>query len=106
MILATNQRNSIDEAFVRRFQSVIHFPIPRAEERLLLWSGSLPGAIALSPDVSLQDIAARYEISGAAILNVVQHCSIGILADAAPHLDRQRLESAIRREFVKEGKVV
>jgi hypothetical protein len=106
VILATNQRNNIDEAFVRRFQSVIHFPMPRAEERLLLWSNSLPEQLELSSDVSLHDISTRYEISGAAIMNVVQHCSIGVLADAETTLDRRRLEAAIHREFVKEGKVV
>jgi AAA+ superfamily predicted ATPase len=106
VILATNQRNNVDEAFVRRFQSVIHFPMPRAEERLLLWSNSLPAQVALSTDVSLDEISTRYEISGAAIMNVVQHCSIGVLADAAATIDRRRLESAIHREFVKEGKVV
>jgi len=106
VILATNQRNNIDEAFMRRFQSVIHFPMPRAEERLLLWANSLPAQIELSSDVSLHDISTRYEISGAAIMNVVQHCSIGVLADATATLDRQRLESAIHRELVKEGKVV
>ncbi|MCI5118352.1 MAG: ATP-binding protein, partial [Candidatus Electrothrix sp. LOE1_4_5] len=37
VILATNQRSNIDDAFVRRFQTVIHFPMPRSEERLLLW---------------------------------------------------------------------
>ena len=106
VILATNQRNNIDDAFIRRFQSVIHFPMPRAEERLMLWANSLPSQIALFPDVSLTDLSTRYEISGAAILNVVQHCSIGVLADASATLDRQRLEAAIHREFVKEGKVV
>jgi hypothetical protein len=106
VILATNQRNNIDEAFMRRFQSVIHFPMPRAEERLLLWTNSLPAQVALSPDVNLKEVSTRYEISGAGIMNVVQHCAIGILADQASILDRQRLESAIHREFVKEGKVV
>ncbi|MCI5146566.1 MAG: ATP-binding protein, partial [Candidatus Electrothrix sp. AR3] len=37
VILATNQRSNIDDAFIRRFQTIIHFPIPRTEERLLLW---------------------------------------------------------------------
>ena len=106
VILATNQRNGIDEAFVRRFQAVIHFPLPRAEERQRLWEGSLPARVELAADLDLGDVSARYEISGASILNVVQHCAIGMLADATVTLDRARLESAIHREFVKEGKVV
>ena len=106
VILATNQHKSIDEAFVRRFQSVIHFPMPRAEERQQLWERSLPARLELADDVCLSDISHRFEVSGAAIANVVQHCSIGLLADRAPRLDRERLERAIQREFVKAGKLL
>lgn len=106
VILATNQRNNIDEAFVRRFQSVIHFPMPRADERLRLWTRSLPQQVQLSADVNLNEISLRYEISGASILNIVHHCSIEAVADASLAVDRKRLENAIMREFVKEGKIV
>lgn len=37
VILATNLKNNLDDAFMRRFQSSIFFPIPQAEERLMLW---------------------------------------------------------------------
>ena len=33
VIIATNLRSLADEAFARRFQSVIHFEVPRAEKR-------------------------------------------------------------------------
>ena len=33
VILATNQRGNIDEAFLRRFQASVNFPMPRPEER-------------------------------------------------------------------------
>ena len=34
LILATNQREDLDEAFNRRFQSIIYFPIPGPSERI------------------------------------------------------------------------
>lgn len=37
VILASNMRNNIDEAFIRRFNSIMHFPMPDAEERKLIW---------------------------------------------------------------------
>ena len=40
VILATNQRGNMDDAFVRRFQSIIHFPMPRIEERHKIWSNA------------------------------------------------------------------
>ena len=33
-ILASNRRDDLDDAFARRFESIIFFPMPRPEERL------------------------------------------------------------------------
>ena len=106
VILATNQRSNIDEAFTRRFQSVIHFPLPRPEERQVIWQRAFPPQIAIADDVDWQQIAARYELTGANILNITHYCAIEALADQSNRLDRKRLEAGIMREFVKEGKVV
>jgi SpoVK/Ycf46/Vps4 family AAA+-type ATPase len=106
VVLATNQRNNIDEAFVRRFQSVIHFPMPGADERLQLWKRSIPKAVTLDEHLNLSDVAQQYELSGASIINIVHYCAIELLASNDSVLGRELLESAIRRELVKEGKVV
>lgn len=106
VILATNQRANIDEAFVRRFQSIIHFPMPRPEERFEIWKRALPPQLAIAEDVDWRQVAARYELSGAAILNVTHFCALEALADQSLRLDMKRLEHAILREYIKEGKVV
>ncbi len=106
VILATNQRDNIDEAFTRRFQSIIHFPLPRPEERHAIWRRAFPPQIAVADDVNWPQIAARYELTGANILNITHYCAIEAMADQSNRLDRQRLEAGIMREFVKEGKVV
>jgi hypothetical protein len=106
VILASNQRANIDDAFIRRFQSIIHFPMPRAEDRYEIWRKTFPQQIAVSPDIDWQQVAARHELSGAAILNVTHYCALQVLAEDLPSLDLQRLEAAIRREYVKEGKIV
>ncbi|MVM33488.1 AAA family ATPase [Spirosoma sp. HMF4905] len=106
VILATNQRSNIDEAFIRRFQTIIHFPIPRTEERQAIWQRTLPTQIHIADDIDWQQIAARFEMTGASILNVVHYCAVEVLADKSRSLDRKRLESAILREYAKEGKVL
>jgi hypothetical protein len=106
VVLASNQRSNIDVAFVRRFQSIIHFPTPTPEERYEIWQKMLPEQISLADDVDLVQVAARYELTGAGILNVTHYCAIEALADESRSLDLKRLEAAIMREFVKEGKVV
>jgi len=106
VILATNQRGNIDDAFVRRFQAMIHFPMPQANERLDIWRKAFPEQIEISKDIDFQQVALRYELSGAGIVNIAHFCCIEILANNSNYLSLKMLESAIVREFVKEGKVV
>ncbi|MBK8578813.1 MAG: ATP-binding protein [Accumulibacter sp.] len=106
VILASNQRANIDEAFVRRFQSIVHFPMPRAEERYQIWRKTFPPQIAIGDDIDWQQIALRHELSGAGILNVTHFCAVQVLAEQATRLELKQLEAAIRREYVKEGKIV
>lgn len=106
VILATNQRNNIDGAFIRRFQSIIHFPPPRPEERYEIWQKIIPQQIAIADDIDWHKIALRHELTGAGILNVAHFCALGILAEQSALLDMKRLEAAIQREYVKEGKIL
>lgn len=106
VILATNQRTNIDDAFVRRFQNIIHFPLPRPEERFELWKKSFPVQIEIAENVNWQQLASRYELTGASILNIAHYCSISAMADQSFHVDLKRLETAILREYVKDGRVV
>jgi hypothetical protein len=105
VILASNQRTNIDEAFTRRFQSIIHFPFPRTEERLALWQKALPGQTNVAEDVNWPQIAARFELTGANIVNVVQHSLLTMLANEKQSLDYRQIENGIVRELVKEGKI-
>ncbi len=106
VILASNQRTNIDEAFTRRFQSIIHFPFPRAEERLALWQKALPPQTNVAATVDWPQIATRFELTGANIVNVVQHSLLMMLANGNQVFDYQQIESGIVRELVKEGKLI
>ena len=107
VILASNLKSNIDEAFNRRFQSTILFPMPDYEIRHLLWQKAFPRDFPLEADINLKEIARKYEMAGGAIVNVVRYCVLKAL-------DRQNgqailfedLEHAIIREFKKEGKIV
>ena len=106
VILATNQRGNVDEAFLRRFQAVIHFPMPRAEDRHELWRRAIPSQITIADDVDWHEVSSRFALTGAGIVNVAHFCAIEALANTTPTIDRAFLESAIVRELVKDGKVV
>jgi hypothetical protein len=53
VILASNFRNNIDDAFLRRFQAVVHFPKPSADDRLRLWRKIVPDHVSLEDHVNL-----------------------------------------------------
>ncbi len=105
VILASNFKANIDEAFIRRFQSIIHFPMPRVSERLRLWQQSLPKNVLLDDDVNLKILAERYELSGASIVNIVQYCCLNALSSGDLTLTNDDLRMGVAREFGKEGKI-
>jgi AAA+ superfamily predicted ATPase len=106
VILATNQRGNIDDAFVRRFQSIIHFPMPGIQERASIWEKALPGNLKKSKEIDWENIASRFELSGAGIVNVMHFCALECAVDKTNTLAGSRLEAAIMREYIKEGRIV
>ena len=69
MILATNFRRNLDDAFVRRLDFVIDFPFPDAEDRERIWKLLLPDEAPLDEDVDVAFLAERFKLSGGAIRN-------------------------------------
>jgi ATPase family associated with various cellular activities (AAA) len=106
VILATNLKANIDDAFARRFQSVIHFPMPSYEQRELLWKNTFSPKIELDSKIDIQDIASKYELAGGSILNVVSYCSLMALKRPERKIFLQDVLEGIKREFQKEGKTV
>ena len=104
VILATNLKTNIDDAFSRRFQSVIHFPIPDKTLRYQLWQQSFSPITKLAEDIDLKEIAARFEMAGGAIMNVVRYCSLMALKRHSTEIMYEDLEQGILREFNKEGR--
>lgn len=76
VILATNLKSNIDEAFSRRFQSIIYFPIPSEELRAELWRSMLPKEWLGDDAEELIATAAQSELSGGSIANVVRRCAL------------------------------
>jgi AAA+ superfamily predicted ATPase len=107
VILASNFKSNIDEAFIRRFQSVIYFPPPTNAERLLLWKKTLPTntGLVLPSEDEIKTIAKKYEITGAGVVNVVQYCCLESLGKNSREITIEQIKTGIEREYQKEGKV-
>jgi len=106
VILASNLKGNIDDAFLRRFQSVIYFPMPNHKERLKLWKSLWPLNMNSSEDIDIQSLANKFELTGANILNVIQFACIKAAEADKEQLSLRDLHIGIRRELKKEGKLL
>lgn len=103
VILASNNKANIDPAFLRRFNAIVHFPMPDAIERLHLWEIYLPQNHTLSA-IDLNHIAKKYEVTGATILNAVHHSAIHAFQQKR-FINSEDIMESLKREFRKEDRM-
>ena len=104
-ILATNQTAHMDEAFSRRFQSTILFPMPDKASRLRLWQDTFSSpAFTLAPEIDFVDLAENYELSGGGIINVLRHAALLAVQRNPATVELRDLIDGIRLELQKDGR--
>ncbi len=106
VILASNMKGNIDAAFTRRFNAVIEFNAPTAAERLQLWEKNLPKNVGLDKEINLEEIARKYEVNGANIVNIIHYACLKTLENNSDTLRQSDLLKGIQKEYLKEGKMV
>lgn len=106
VILASNLKANIDEAFSRRFQTSVYFSLPDPVQRLRLWSRLFPKGSKLSTEVNLEDLAERYELSGGALTNVVRYAAIRAMRMKRDSIMLSDLTKGIAKELLKEGRTL
>lgn len=105
IILASNAKNNIDSAFIRRFNAIVHFPMPDAAERLKIWQANVPASVPLAEEVQLRYFADKIELSGSAITNVMQYAALVALGKNQDAIHESDIRNGIRRELLKEDKI-
>ncbi|MCW2485169.1 AAA family ATPase [Candidatus Symbiopectobacterium sp. NZEC127] len=105
VIIATNLKTNMDEAFTRRFQSMVQFTIPGPKERLQLWQNAFHGVCELAEDVNLSAIADRYEVAGGQIINVLRQCALTAIQRDERVVNQDDIIASIRQEFRKDNKM-
>jgi hypothetical protein len=106
VILATNLKSNMDEAFTRRFQSMIGFTMPSAAQRLQLWRNAFHGVCELAADVDLPRVAQDHELAGGAIINVLRYCALHAIGRNRRRVEWIDLMNGIKRELRKENKTM
>ena len=105
VILSTNLKMNLDEAFLRRMHFVIDFPMPEEPYRLRIWKQTMPQEVPLADDVDFAFLARQFRISGGNIRNIVLASAFLAAHDGGP-LAMRHLIQATRREFQKLGRMV
>lgn len=116
VILATNMKNNIDDAFIRRFNDIVKFTIPNEEERKEIWEKSFPKNADYD---DLPNQVKKYELTGGNIINVIHFAGIQAVkrrnelsknnheenpGDGKLLFYLEDIVEGIRREMIKEGK--
>ncbi len=104
VILATNIRKNMDEAFLRRIHFVIEFPQPSEPLRQIMFNKYLPGSVPKAGDVDIQFLAKHFEISGGDIKNAAIHAAF-MAAEEGELLKMEHLLISLKREYLKLGKL-
>ena len=102
-VLATNLRGHLDDAFVRRLQFIVEFPIPDEHYRQRIWQAMFPEDVPLGADVDFQVLARDIRMAGGHIKNIGLASAFYAASDGGeirmPHLLR-----AAHREYQKLGR--
>jgi len=102
-ILATNLRQNLDEAFVRRIRVIVEFPFPDEAQRRQIWARMLPDALPLAAELPLDLLARELRLSGAHIRNIALAAAY-LAAEEGGGLSLCHIWRAARREYQKLGR--
>jgi hypothetical protein len=103
-ILATNLRANLDEAFTRRLDMVVDFPLPDEELRLALWDRCLGTVLPRSSDVDLRFLASAFELAGGHVRSAAVTAAY-LAAEADRPVSMAEVVGAVAREYRKLGRL-
>lgn len=102
VILASNYRKNIDEAFTRRISYIVEFVNPDAAIRKEIWQSLFLDTMDFE-DVDFDYLASNFELTGAMIKNIVLKAAFFAVAEKEPITMKHILE-AMAQEYSKSGR--
>ena len=103
-VLTTNLRANLDEAFLRRLDVIVDFPMPDEEGRLSLWQRHLPPVLPRDEDLDLEFLAQAFKLSGGNIRNICLAAAFFTAAERRP-VTMADMIRATEREYQKLGRL-
>ncbi|RRQ48388.1 ATP-binding protein [Maribacter algicola] len=106
VILCSNFKKNIDEAFFRRFQLVLDFEVPNAHQRYMLWQKSKTKEFEYEEAVDIDFLAEEYELTAASIINILHYSILKCLGRNDTIIKLKDIEAGLKIEKIKEGKSI
>ena len=110
VILASNLRQNIDDAFMRRIHVIVDFCFPEATARLRILKGLFPTGLGHPAEDDLQLISDRFKLAGGSLKNIVLDAAFRALNENGhgpqPELTMRHLVLGAAREYQKLGKPI
>lgn len=105
VILSSNYKSNIDDAFLRRFNAILKFTLPGLKDRRRIWEKSFPENVNFEKNLKFEEIARKYKLTGGNIINVAHRASLQALSQKSETITLQSVLHGIKREVEKEGKI-
>ena len=100
-VLATNRKQDLDEAFLRRLRFVVDFPLPGEEERRRIWRQMIPPRVEAHA-IDFDFLARQFPLAGGHIRSIVFHACLQSARMGAPRrLTMPALVAAVKSEYDK-----
>lgn len=103
IILASNYKRNLDDAFLRRLQFAVEFPIPDENSRKEIWTGMFPEKVRIGEDVDFNFLS-KFKLTGGNIKNIALLSAV-LAADGSGVIGMKEILRALKREFQKMGKI-
>jgi MoxR-like ATPase len=103
VIMATNLRENMDEAFTRRIRFIVEFPFPDEANRCRIWQAHFPAEAPVAQEIDCGDLALKFKVGGGNIKNIALNAAFLAAADGGM-ISLRHIMHGTRREFEKMGK--
>ena len=104
-ILTTNFKKNLDEAFLRRIDFSLEFPLPDEPDRLSIWKQHIPNQTPLSDDVDFEFLARQFNISGGNIRNIILSAAF-YAAASSTSINMDHFIKGVKHEYLKLGRLI
>ena len=105
VILASNLKENLDQAFTRRFHHIIHFPRPETRERERIWRLAFPPEAPLSPDIDFA-VLANLDMTGASITGAARSAALLAAGPPVTEISMTQIIQGVRRQYQRDYRLL